>query len=130
MGRGDWKSQNRGMTLTASLIRLYIVLLLASGLVMIHDVGAAPPEDDGTSIRIIFPADGAVIAGNDVDLEYKFLKGELADHVLFYLDGQHIPGPFQAIMGLSSGSHQIKLVAATADHRLLKATATARFQIK
>ncbi len=114
----------------AYLTRSYIVLILASGLVMTHGVGAAPPEDDGTIIRIIFPAEGVVIAGNDVDLEYKFLKGELADHVIFYLDGQPITGPFQAIMGLSSGSHQIKLVAATADHRLLKATATVRFQVK
>lgn len=97
---------------------------------MTPDVSAAPPEDDGTIIRIIFPTEGAVIAGNDLDLKYKFFKGELADHVLFYLDGQLITGPLQAIMGLSSGSHQIKLVAATADHRLLKATATARFQVK
>lgn len=91
---------------------------------------AAQPSNDGSVIRILYPTEGAVIAGNDLDLDFQFFKGELADHVHLYLDGQYIKELPRAIMGLSRGPHEIRLIAATGKHQLLQASATVHFLIK
>lgn len=90
----------------------------------------AQPHDDGSVIHILHPTEGAVIAGNDLDLDFQFFKGELADHVHLYLDGQYIKELPRAIMGLSRGPHEIRLIASTGKHQLLRASATVHFLIK
>jgi hypothetical protein len=90
----------------------------------------AQPHDDGSVIHILHPTEGAVIAGNDLDLDFQFFKGELADHVHLYLDGQYIKELPREIMGLSRGPHEIKLIASTGKHQLLRASATVHFLIK
>jgi|GEM_PF-4442010 len=61
-------------------------------------ITVAQPYNDGSVIRILYPTEGAVIAGNDLDLDFKFFRGELADHVHLYLDGQYIQELPRAIM--------------------------------
>jgi hypothetical protein len=108
---------------------LCVILLSCSGAIA-PSLCLALPEDDGSVIRILYPTEGAMIAGNDLDLDFQFFKGELADHVHVYLDGYAIKELPRQIMGLSRGSHEIKLIAATVQHRWLKATATVHFVIK
>lgn len=86
--------------------------------------------DDGSFVRIRVPVDGAQITGNDLDLEFDFQRGERADHVHVYVNGQYQKDFPRKMMGLARGPHEIKIVAATADHGLLKAFATVRFHIQ
>ena len=90
----------------------------------------AQPHDDGSVIRILHPTEGAVITGNDLDLDFQFFKGEMADHVHLYLDGHYIKELPRAIMGLARGPHEIRLIAATGKYQLLWASATVHFLIK
>lgn len=108
---------------------LVFLLLICQGALAVVPT-LAQPQDDGSVIRILHPTDGAVIAGNDIDLDFQFFKGELSDHVHLYLDGQYIKELPRAIMGLARGPHEIKLIAATAKHQLLRASATVHFVIK
>ena len=91
---------------------------------------AAQTHDDGSVIRILHPTEGAVITGNDLDLDFQFFKGEMADHVHLYLDSHYIKELPRAIMGLARGPHEIRLIAATGKHQLLRANATVHFLIK
>lgn len=93
-------------------------------------LAASSPEDDGSRIVIRYPKDGAVITGSDFELQYDFQRGELADHVHLYLDGRYQDQFPREMMGLTRGPHEMRMVAATADHRLLKASSTVRFRIE
>lgn len=138
--RGEWLHQTVTETSSMHLSRLShecrnyyhgVLLLLLIWQGAINPVSAtAQLHDDGSVIHILHPTDGAVIAGNDLDLDFQFFKGELADHVHLYLDGQYIKELPRAIMGLSRGPHEIRLIASTGKHQLLRASATVHFLIK
>ena len=93
-------------------------------------MAASGPEDDESRIVIRFPKDGSVVTGSDFELEYDFQRGELADHVHLYLDGRFQQKFPLEMMGLTRGPHEMRMVAATADHRLLKASSMVRFRIE
>ncbi len=80
---------------------------------------AMADEDDGSTITS--PKDGAKV-GETFELKYELIKGSKAEHGHVYLDGvpqKKFPGTFK---GLSKGTHQIKVQAATHDHDHLAAT--------
>lgn len=109
--------------------RILVGALLLWALVGSPSTASALRIDDGSQLRIRTPQDGAVITGNSLTLEYEFLKGELAEHVHIYVDGQYQKDPPRELMGLAPGPHEIKIVAASARHQMLKARAIVRFEI-
>lgn len=77
--------------------------------------------DDGSKITITSPKNGDKV-GDTFDLKYELVKGSKAAHGHVYLDGEpqkKFPGTFK---GLSKGTHEIKVQAATHDHDHLVAS--------
>jgi hypothetical protein len=106
-------------------------LLLLSSLLTGHDYqDAAAAADDGSQVAIVTPKNGQVIAGGDVDVQFKLVKGNQAYHAHVFLDGQYQTAFHSPLMGLKPGPHEIKVIAATADHRLLKAADAVRFEVR
>lgn len=83
-------------------------------------VPALADVDDGSTITITSPKNGDKV-GDTFDLKYELVKGSKAAHGHVYLDGEpqkKFPGTFK---GLSKGTHEIKVQAATHDHDHLAA---------
>jgi hypothetical protein len=77
--------------------------------------------DDGSKITITSPKNGDKV-GDTFELKYELVKGSKAAHGHVYLDGEpqkKFPGTFK---GVSKGTHEIKVQAATHDHEHLAAT--------
>lgn len=77
--------------------------------------------DDGSKITITSPKNGDKV-GDTFELKYELVKGSKAAHGHVYLDGEpqkKFPGTFK---GLSKGTHEIKVQAATHDHDHLSAS--------
>jgi hypothetical protein len=77
--------------------------------------------DDASKITITSPKNGEKV-GDTFELKYELVKGSKAAHGHVYLDGEpqkKFPGTFK---GLSKGTHEIKVQAATHDHDHLTAT--------
>lgn len=86
-------------------------------------------EDDGSTITITSPKDGAKV-GDTFELKYELAKGSKSEHAHVYLDGQpqkKFPGTFK---GLSKGKHEIKVQAATHDHDHLSASDTITVEVQ
>lgn len=87
-------------------------------------------EDDGSKIMITMPADGATVDGASVELKYELAKGAKAHHAHVYLDGQYQKGFKGTFTNLPAGKHDIKVVAATDDHKGLAAEAAITITVK
>jgi hypothetical protein len=79
-------------------------------------------------IRILSPVQGAVIKGDSVEVRYKLAKGVHSTHVHCYVDGEYQRGFSGVVKGLTRGTHEIKVVAASHDHQ--KTAAEARVTIE
>lgn len=101
-------------------VKGFCAMLFAAGLMF--SAGSLFAEvDDGSHIKITSPKDGATV-GETFELTYELTKGSKAAHGHVYLDGEpqkKFPGTFK---GLSKGTHEIKVQAATHDHDHLAAT--------
>jgi hypothetical protein len=92
--------------------------------------GEETGEDDGSHIVITSPADGAMVEGESVDLTYELTKGGKAHHAHVYLDGKYQKGFKGTFTNLPAGTHHIKVVAATDDHKGLAAEASVTIEVK
>ncbi len=89
-----------------------------------------PRGDDGSKIVITSPTEGAVVNGESLDLKYELTKGGKAHHAHVYLDGQYQKGFKGTFTNLPAGKHEIKVVAATDDHKGLAAEAAVTIEVK
>ena len=105
-------------------IALVIVLALAYGM------PAWAAEDDGSQVKILSPQAGAVIQGDTLELQYDLLKGTKAQYVHVYLDGQYQKGFAGTFKGLAPGKHEIRVVAATQDHKVLAAESAVTIEVQ
>ena len=87
-------------------------------------------EDDGSKIVITAPADGSTVDGGSVELKYELAKGAKAHHAHVYLDGQYQKGFKGMFTNLPAGTHEIKVIAATDDHKGLAAESVVTIQVK
>jgi len=87
-------------------------------------------EEDGSKVTIIAPADGTTVDGASVELKYELAKGVKAHHAHVYLDGQYQKGFKGTFVNLPAGKHEIKVVAATDDHKTLAAESAVTIQVK
>src|SRR5437764_1772188 len=94
---------------------LAILLALACGVL----VWAG--EDDGSQVKILSPQANAVIQSDTVELQYDLIKGAKAQQAHVYLDGQYQKGFSGTFKGLAPGKHEIRVVAATQDDKVLAA---------
>lgn len=103
---------------------LTIVLALAYGM-----LGWAA-EDDGSQVKILSPQAGAVIQGDTLELQYDLVKGTKAQYAHVYLDGQYQKGFSGTFKNLAPGKHEIRVVAATQDHKILAAESAVTVEVQ
>lgn len=90
---------------------------------------AEPLADDGSHIQINSPKDGDTV-GSTFELKYDFHAGSKAHHAHVFLDGAYQKGFKGTFSGLAPGAHEIKVQAATKDHKLLPATSSVHVDVK
>jgi putative copper export protein len=75
---------------------------------------------DGATVKIIVPAPGEVIVGDQVPLRFKFVKGKRGHHVHAYVDGE-LMGMFDGnkgtLTGIAQGNHVLVLRVVAEDHQ-------------
>jgi len=92
--------------------------------------GVSAGEEDGSKVTITAPTNGASVDGASVELKYELAKGVKAHHAHVYLDGQYQKGFKGTFSNLSPGKHEIKVVAATDDHKMLAAESVVTIEVK
>lgn len=105
--------------------------VLLSGLL----ASACPPEakgagDDGSRVTILAPQNGETLSSGDIDVKFELRKGSQTYHAHVFVDGQYRTAFQIPLMGLKPRTHEIRVVAATADHRLLQASDRVRFDVR
>ncbi len=87
---------------------------------------------DGKSSRltIVSPTQGAVIKGDSVQVRYRLSKGTDATHIHCYVDGEYQRAFAGVVKGLTRGTHEIKLVAASHNHDRLGAEAVVTIEVE
>jgi len=108
------------------------------------DMGDADAEEpdvqipnDGAVVRIVSPADGETITGNEVEVKIEtegFTLGEEGRHWHVYLDGSEaamVTGTdtSQVLRGLTPGEHEIRVTLANGEHQELEDGATIHITI-
>ena len=87
-------------------------------------------EEDGSQIKILSPENGAVVKADSVEVQYMLTKGTQSTHVHAYVDGQYQKGFSGTVKGLTPGKHEIKVVAANHDHKVLAAEAAVTIDVQ
>jgi len=106
-------------------------LLLLSGLLAwACPLEATGADNDGSRVTILAPRNGETLPSGDVDVKFEFRKGTQAYHAHVFVDGQYQTAFQSPLMGLKPGAHEIRVVAATAEHRLLQASDRVRFDVR
>lgn len=112
------------------MIRGIVVSVLIGLLALEAGVVGWAADKDGNKLAILSPAQGAVIKGDSVEVRYRLSKGTEATHIHCYVDGEYQKGFKGVVKGLTRGSHEIKLVAASHDHNALDAEATVTIEVE
>lgn len=112
------------------MIRVVVVSVLVGLLSLGAGVSGWTADADDSRLTIVSPAQGAVIKGDSVEVRYRLSKGVQATHIHCYVDGEYQKGFKGVIKGLTRGSHEIKLVAASHDHDTLGAKAVVTIEVE
>lgn len=83
-------------------------------------------------LKILSPKEGTTVS-QSVTLKWELKKAGNADHVHLYLDGDNQGpryGTSAELKGLSSGSHTVRIIAATKSHQEIGPEATVKVTIK
>jgi len=112
------------------MIRVVVVSVLVGLLSLGAGVSGWTADADGSRLTIVSPTQGAVIKGDSVEVRYRLSKGLQATHIHCYVDGEYQKGFKGVVKGLTRGSHEIKLVAASHDHDALGAEAVVTIEVE
>jgi hypothetical protein len=115
---------------TSPMIHAVMLALLIGLLSLGVGVDGWAVEHDAGRLTIVSPAQGAIIKGDSVEVRYKLTKGAEATHIHCYVDGEYQKGFKGVVKGLTRGSHEIKLVAASHDHDALGAEAVVTIEVE
>lgn len=108
---------------------IHIVRAVIVGVAVAGAPVAFADEGHGT-IVITSPQEGAVVEGKNLELTYAQTKGGKADHAHVYLDGTYQKGFKGVFAEIPPGKHEIKVVAATDDHKALHTEAVVHIEVK
>jgi hypothetical protein len=112
------------------MIRVVVISVLLGLLSLGIGVAGVTAADHSSRLTIVRPAQGAVIKGDSVEVRYKLSKGTEATHIHCYVDGEYQKGFKGVVKGLTRGSHEIKLVAASHDHDDLSTEAVVTIEVE
>ncbi len=119
-----------GRSIRRSMIRAVAMSVLIGLLLWGGGFDGWTAEGNGSKLTIVSPAQGSVIRGDTVEVRYRLPKGTEATHIHCYVDGEYQKGFKGVVKGLTRGSHEIKLVAASHDHNALDAEATVIIEVE
>jgi len=112
------------------MIRVVVVSVLVGLLSLGAGVSGWTADVADSRLTIVSPAQGAVIKGDSVEVRYRLPKGVHATHIHCYVDGEYQKGFKGVVKGLTRGSHEIKLVAASHDHDALGDKAVVTIEVE
>ena len=112
------------------MIRTGLMLALVGLLSLGTGVTGWTSDDQGSRLTIVSPTPGAVIKGDSIEVRYRLSKGTEATHIHCYVDGEYQKGFKGVVKGLTRGSHEIKLVAASHDHDALGVEAVVTIEVE
>ena len=104
--------------------------ILAIVLGLVFGMFAWAAEDDGSQVKIVSPQANAVIQGDILELQYDLVKGTKAQHANVYLDGQYQKGFAGTFKNLAPGKHEIRVIAATQDDKVLAAESAVTIEVQ
>lgn len=118
-------------SLRYKMIRIVVVVSMLVGLLSLGSgtIGWAA-NDKNSRLTIVSPTQGAVINGDSVKVQYKLSKGTDATHIHCYVDGEYQRAFAGVVKGLTRGTHEIKLVAASHNHDSLGAEAVVTIEVE
>ena len=67
---------------------------------------------------------------SDVEVKYELKAGSQATHAHCFVDGEYQKGWKGTVKGMSSGSHEIKVVAADKEHQTLAAESSVKVEVQ
>lgn len=113
------------------MIRIVVAVSVLVGLLSLGPgtIGWTADNKSGR-ITIVSPAQGAVIKGDSVEVRYKLSKDTDATHIHCYVDGEYQRAFAGVVKGLTRGTHEIKLVAASHNHDVLGAEAVVTIEVE
>ena len=97
------------------MIRVIVVSVFIGLLSLGTGVDGRAAKNDGSKLMIVSPAQGVVIKGDSVEVRYRLSKSIQGTHIHCYVDGESQRGFKGVVKGLTSGMHEIKLVATKDD---------------
>ena len=112
------------------MIHIWAVILMLSLLGPGHEGRSWGAEVPEAQIRILSPTQGAVIKESSVEVRYELAKGVHATHVHCYVDGEYQRRFSGVVKGLTRGTHEIKVVAASHDHEAMAAEARVTIEVE
>ncbi|UVT15207.1 MAG: hypothetical protein H8K04_15510 [Nitrospira sp.] len=112
------------------MIRVVMMSVLIGLLSLGSGVDGWTADGAGKWLTIVSPTQGAVIKGDSVEVRYTLSKSTKATHIHCYVDGEYQKGFKGVVKGLTRGSHEIKLVAASHDHDALGAEAIVTIEVE
>ena len=112
------------------MIRVVVVAVLVGLLFLGAGVSGWAVDAADSRLTIVSPVQGTVIKGDSVEVRYRLSKGLQATHIHCYVDGEYQKGFKGVVKGLTRGSHEIKLVAASHDHDALGAEAVVTIEVE
>lgn len=117
--------------LRCKMIRIVVGISLLVGLFSLGS-GTMGWTADGKSswLTIVSPIQGAVIKGDSVQVRYRLSKSTDATHIHCYVDGEYQRAFAGVVKGLTRGTHEIKLVAASHNHDSLGAEAVVTIEVE
>lgn len=112
------------------MIRVLVVAVLVGLLSFGAGVSGWTADANGSRLTIVSPIQGAVIKGDSVEVRYRLPRGVHATHIHCYVDGEYQKGFTGVVKGLTRGSHEITLVAASHDHDTLGDKAVVTIEVE
>jgi hypothetical protein len=112
------------------MIRVIVMSVFFCLLSLGIDMDGRAAYADGSRLTIVSPMQGEVIKGDSVKVRYKLSKGTEATHIHCYVDGEYQKGFKGMVKGLTRGSHEIRLVAASHNHDALGAEAVVTIEVE
>lgn len=112
------------------MIRVIVMSMFIGLLSLGAGADGRAADDDGSRLTIVSPTQGAVVKGDSVQVRYRLSKGTEATHIHCYVDGEYQRGFKGVVKGLTRGSHEIKLVAASHEHDALGAQAVVTIEVE
>lgn len=125
-----WPSKVRQRFTTCTTAIVTVVLMLV-GLIFFEGLSlGATAKHNASRLRIVSPTQGAVINKDFVEVRYQMSKSIQGTHIHCYVDGEPQRGFKGVVTGLTSGVHEIKLVATKDDRNGPVAEASVTIEVE